>query len=137
MEIPGSLSERFPFLGAPEQDWEPVSCGVFFGWLAFYVVLIGNALLGGQWFQWFDLGFVPILEVGRLLFRFFGEWMAVAGGACLQLQVPFALATHFAIRRPVPDTAFCAFFFFEQFLPIISNMGIYRFLRGEACLTCG
>jgi hypothetical protein len=121
MDIPGSLSERFPFLDALEEDWEPVSRAVFIGWMTFYVILIGNALLGGHLFNWFDLVFIPIHEGGHLLFRFFGEWVMVAGGTFLQLFVPFALAVYFAFRRQVPGTAFCAFFFVEQFLPI----GIY------------
>jgi len=121
MDIPGSLSERFPFLDVLEEDWEPVLRAVFIGWMIFYVILIGNALLGGHLFNWFDLVFIPIHEGGHLLFRFFGEWVMVAGGTFLQLFVPFALAVYFAFRRQVPGTAFCAFFFFEQFLPI----GIY------------
>jgi hypothetical protein len=122
MEIPGTLSERFPFLDALEQEWEPVSRAAFITWLAFYILLLGNAALGGTLFKWFDLVFVPIHEGGHLLFRFFGgEWIMVAGGTFLQLFVPFALAVYFAFQRQVPGTAFCAFFFFEQFLPI----GIY------------
>jgi len=121
MEIPASFSDRFPFLNALEEEWEPVSRPVFVGWLVFYALLIGNALFAGHLFQWFDLVFVPIHEGGHLLFRFFGEWIAVAGGTFLQLFVPFALAVYFLFRRQVPGTAFCSFFFFEQFLPI----GIY------------
>src|SRR6202140_2752949 len=126
MEIPASLSERFPFLDALEEDWEPVSRGAFYGWLAFYVVLIGNALFGGHLFQWFDLVFIPIHEGGHLLFRMLGEWIMVAGGTFLQLFVPFALAANFAFRRQVPGTAFCAFFFFEQFIPISVYMADAR-----------
>jgi hypothetical protein len=121
MEIPGSLRQRLPFLVVLEREWEPVSRGAFIGWMVFYLLLIGNALAGGQLFQWFDLIFVPIHEGGHLLFRFFGEWIMVAGGTFLQLFVPFALATYFVFRRQVPGAAFCGFFFFEQFLPI----GIY------------
>jgi hypothetical protein len=127
MEIPASLSERFPFLDALEENWEPVSCAAFFGWLAFYALLIGNALVGGHLFQWFDLVFIPIHEGGHLLFRFFGsEWLMVAGGTFLQLFAPFALATYFVFRRQVLGTAFCAFFFFEQFLPIAVYMADAR-----------
>src|ERR1700688_3692938 len=126
MEIPGSLSERFPLLDALEEHWEPVSRGGFFGCLSFYAVLIGNALLGGHLFQWFDLVFIPIHEGGHLLFRMFGEWIMVAGGTFLQLFVPFALAANFAFRRQLPGTAFCAFFFFEQFLPISIYMADAR-----------
>ena len=109
MEIPASLSERFPFLDALEEDWEPVSRVAFYGWLSFYAVLIGNALLGGH-----------------LLFRMFGEWIMVAGGTFLQLFVPFALAANFTFRRQVPGTVFCAFFFFEQLLPISIYMADAR-----------
>jgi len=125
MEIPAALSERFPFLDVLEDDWGPVSRGAAIGWIGFYVVLLGNALLGGHLFQWFDLVFVPIHEGGHLLFRFFREWISVAGGG-LQLFVPFALATYFAFKRQTPGTAFCAFFFFEQFLPTATYMADAR-----------
>lgn len=131
MEIPASLSERFPFLDVLENDWEEVSRGVLFGWLAFYAVLIGNAAMGGQLLKLFDLVFVPIHEGGHLLFRFFGEWIMVAGGTFLQLFVPFALAVYFAFRRQLPGTTFCTFFFFEQFLPV----GIYMADARCQCLT--
>jgi len=121
MDIPDALSERFPFLDALEESWEPVSRPALYGWLGFYLLLITNAAFGGHLFQWFDLVFIPIHEGGHLLFRMFGEWVSVAGGTFLQLFVPFALATHFAFRRQIPGAAFCAFFFFEQFIPI----GIY------------
>jgi len=127
MEIPASLSERFPFLDALEEDWEPVSRAAFWGWLAFYLLLIVNALFRGHLFQWFDLVLIPIHEGGHLLFRFFGnEWLTVAGGTFLQLFVPLALATSFAFRRQVLGTTFCAFFFFEQFLPISVYMADAR-----------
>jgi len=126
MEIPGALSERFPFLDALEQEWEPVSRVAFFGWLSFYAVLIGNALFGGHLFQWFDLVFIPIHEGGHLLFRLFGEWIMVAGGTFLQLFVPFALGVYFAFNRQPLGTAFCGFFFFEQFLPISIYMADAR-----------
>jgi hypothetical protein len=121
MRVPLTLSERFPFLYELEADWLPVSRYALIGWLVFYLILLGNAALGGTLFQWFDLVFVPIHEGGHLLFRFFGEWVMVAGGTFLQLFVPFALAMYFGFKRQLPGTAFCAFFFFEQFLPV----GIY------------
>jgi hypothetical protein len=126
MEIPASLSERFPFLDALEEDWEPVSRAAFYGWLSFYAVLMGNAFVGGHLFQRFDLVLVPIHEGGHLLFRMFGEWIMVAGGTFLQLFAPLALAAYFAFRRQVPGTVFCAFFFFEQFLPIATYMADAR-----------
>ena len=126
MQIPGALSDRFPFLDALEADWEPISRGAALGWIGFYALLIGNALFGGHLLQLFDLVFVPIHEGGHLLFRFFGEWISVAGGTGLQFFVPFALATYFAFRRQAPGAAFCAFFFFEQFLPTATYMADAR-----------
>jgi hypothetical protein len=121
MGIPDSLSERFPFLDALQEEWEPVSRVPLIAWLIFYVVMIVNGAFHGKLFQWFDLVFLPIHEGGHLLFGYFGRWMMFAGGTILQLFVPFALAVYFMFRRQLYGTAFCAFFFFEQFLPI----GIY------------
>src|SRR5579872_5408582 len=121
MGIPDSLTERFPFLETLGEEWEPISRVALIGWLVFYVVLVGNAMFRGTLLQWFDLVFILIHEGGHLLFRFFGEWIMVAGGTLLQLFVPFALAVYFLFKRQLAGTTFCAFFFFEQFLPI----GIY------------
>src|SRR5258705_5905451 len=121
MGISESLVERFPFLDALDKEWEPVPRGALIAALAFYAILIGNAVLHGTLFQWFDLVFVPIHEGGHLLFGYFGQWIMVAGGTLLQLFVPFALAAYFVFKRQLLGTTFCAFFFFEQFLPI----GIY------------
>ena len=126
MQIPTALSERFPFLDTLEDEWEPISRAATIGWLCFYTLLIGNAIFGGHLFNLFDLVFVPIHEGGHLLFRFFGEWISVAGGTFLQLFVPFALATYFAFRRQAAGVAFCAFFFFEQFLPTATYMADAR-----------
>jgi hypothetical protein len=73
-----------------------------------------------------DLVLIPIHEGGDLLFRFFGEFLNIAGGTLLQLGVPFMLATYFAFQRQVQGTAFCTFFFFEQFLPISTYMADAR-----------
>jgi hypothetical protein len=120
------LHEGFPVVDALEEDWKPVSRGELVAWTVFYLVLIGNAALGGKLLQWFDLVLVPVHEGGHLLFRFFGEWLMVIGGTFLQLFVPFALAIYFLFRRQLPGTAFCAFFFFEQFLPVGAYMADAR-----------
>jgi hypothetical protein len=61
-----------------------------------------------------------------LLFRFFGEFLGVAGGTLLQFFVPAALAIYFVFRRQAQGTAFCAFFFFEQCLPTARYMADAR-----------
>ena len=73
-----------------------------------------------------DVVFVPIHEGGHLLFRFFGQFISVAGGTFLQLFVPFTLATYFAFQRQPQGTAFCTFFCFEQLLPISRYMADAR-----------
>ncbi|HEV2205748.1 MAG TPA: hypothetical protein VGR36_04380, partial [Candidatus Acidoferrales bacterium] len=73
-----------------------------------------------------DLVFVPVHEGGHLLFRFFGEFLMVAGGTLLQLGAPAMLAAVFIFQRQVMGTAFCTFFFFEQFLPISTYMADAR-----------
>ena len=55
-----------------------------------------------------------------------GEFLAVAGGTILQLGVPLMLAMFFIFQRQIPGTAFCMFFFFEQFLPISAYMADAR-----------
>jgi hypothetical protein len=96
-------------------------------WIAFYCILLAGAASGGGLLRWFDLVFVPIHEGGHLLFGWFGsKWLMIAGGTLLQLFVPFALAVYFVFRRQVPGTAFCAFFFFEQFLPVATYMADSR-----------
>jgi len=95
-------------------------------WLIFHAILLVAAVTGGGLLPWFDLVFVPIHEGGHLLFSWTGHWLMVAGGTLLQLFVPFALATYFALQRQLFGTAFCSFFFFEQFLPIATYMADSR-----------
>jgi hypothetical protein len=122
MRVPESITNRLPVLEALNENWEPVSPLAVAGWGLFYAIVLLGAAGGGGVARWFDLVFVPIHEGGHLLFGWFGShWLMVAGGTLLQLFVPFALAVYFALRRQLPGTAFCAFFFFEQFLPV----GIY------------
>ena len=50
---------------------------------------------------------LPIHEGGHLLFRFFGEFLNIAGGILMRLGVPAMLATHSAFQREAQGTAFC------------------------------
>ncbi|MGO9642623.1 MAG: hypothetical protein ACLP1Y_15120 [Candidatus Acidiferrales bacterium] len=131
MRIPDRLSERLPFFEAFGEDWQPVPLAVTVSELVFFSLMLFSAATGGAWIEWMDLVFVPIHEGGHLLFRFFGEWIMVAGGTFLQLFVPFALAVYFVFRRQLPGTAFCGFFLFEQLLPV----GIYMADARCQCLN--
>lgn len=126
MHLPESWTSRFPFLEAFGEEWEPVPRALLVAWLAFYLLFLYQAARGQGFLLMIDLVFVPIHEGGHLLFRFFGEFLMVTGGTFMQLFVPAALAFYFALRRQAQGTAFCAFFFFEQFLPIATYMADAR-----------
>src|SRR5271154_4709796 len=118
MRLPESWTERLPFLEPLEDDWQPVGRPILIIAAAFYLLFLFQAARGTGVLLMIDLVFIPIHEGGHLLFRFFGEFLNIAGGTLLQLAVPMMLASYFFFQRHVQGTAFCTFFFFEQFLPI-------------------
>jgi hypothetical protein len=127
MNLPDTLTERFPFLAPLEEDWQPVARWALMGWVFFYLLFLYQAYRHHGPLLMIDVVFLPIHEGGHLLFRFFGgQWIDVAAGTGMQLFVPFALAVYFAFKRQISGTAFCAFFFFEQFLPIATYMADAR-----------
>ncbi|HXO87741.1 MAG TPA: hypothetical protein VN885_03760 [Candidatus Acidoferrales bacterium] len=126
MNLPEWWTERFPFLEPLEDEWRPVHRAILAIAAAFYLLFLYQAAHGSGPMLMIDLVFVPIHEGGHLLFRFFGEFLAVAGGTILQLAVPLMLAAFFIFQRQIPGTAFCVFFFFEQFLPIATYMADAR-----------
>jgi hypothetical protein len=64
-----------------------------------------------------------------LLFSYFGHTLMVAGGTLLQLGVPVMLAVYFVFQRQPTGTAFCSFFFFENFLNVATYMADSRRLE--------
>ena len=126
MRLPDSWTARLAFLEVLEDDWRPVPRAVLVVASAFYLLFLYQAARGSGVLLMMDLVFVAIHEGGHLLFRFFGEFLAVAGGTILQLSVPLMLAAFFIFQRQIPGTAFCLFFFFEQFLPIATYMADAR-----------
>ena len=126
MQLPEALTDRLPFLEALEKDWEPFPRWALVAWSGFYFLFLFQAARGTGFLLLMDGVFVPIHEGGHLLFRFFGEFLSVAGGTLLQLGVPIALALYFLFRRQAQGVAFCLFFFFEQFLPIATYMADAR-----------
>ncbi len=126
MRLPESWIERLPHLEMLEEDWRPVPLAVTILAGAFYALFLFQAARGAGPLLMMDLVFIPIHEGGHLLFRFFGEFLMVAGGTLMQLGVPLLLAAWFVFHRQVPGTAFCMFFFFEQFLPVSTYMADAR-----------
>jgi len=126
MHVPETWVERLPFLEPLENEWQRVPLAALIVASAFYGLFLWQAARGSGPFLMIDLVFIPVHEGGHLLFRFFGEFLSVAGGTILQLSVPLMLATFFFFQRQVQGVAFCLFFFFEQFLPISVYMADAR-----------
>jgi hypothetical protein len=114
------------FLAPLREKWEPVSKPARIGWLAFYALFLLYAIRHRSEGLIIDLVFLPIHEGGHLLFSYFGHTLHVAGGTLLQLGVPVMLAIYFAFQRQILGTAFCAFFFFENFLNVATYMADAR-----------
>lgn len=114
------------FLAPLRESWKLVSKPERIGWLAFYALFLLYALRSRSGFLMIDMAFVPIHEGGHLLFSYFGQTLMVAGGTLLQLGVPVMLAVYFAFQRQLPGTAFCSFFFFENFLNVATYMADSR-----------
>jgi hypothetical protein len=126
MRLPESWTERLPFLESLEEDWHPIPRIALWVWIGFYAAFFWGLAAGWNFPHLMDLVFVPVHEGGHLLFRWFGEFISVAGGTFLQLAAPFALAVYFVFRRQAQGVAFCLFFLFEQFLPIATYMADAR-----------
>jgi len=126
MRLPEALSERLPALEVLEDAWAPVPRLAFAAWLVFYALFLLEAARGSGPLLMINLVFIPIHEGGHLLFRFFGQFLNVAGGTLVQLGVPFLLAMYFAFQRQLQGVAFCLFFLFQQLLPISIYMADAR-----------
>jgi hypothetical protein len=126
MHLPDSWTERLPVLEQLEEPWEPFPRIALYAWIAFYLFFLYEQLRNGMLPGLMNGVFVPIHEGGHLLFRIGGEFIMVAGGTFLQLFAPFALALYFIFRRQPQGVAFCAFFLFQQCLPISTYMADAR-----------
>jgi len=126
MRLPESWTERLPFLEAVEEPWSSTPRIALVAWLLFFSLFLYQLARGSGFLLLMDGVFVPIHEGGHLLFRWFGEFLAIAGGTFLQLFAPLALATYFFFQRQAQGVAFCMFCFFEQFLPIATYMADAR-----------
>jgi hypothetical protein len=114
------------FLEPLREDWKPVSKPAGIAWLAFYGIFLLYALMSKKGYLIIDYVFLPIHEGGHLLFSYFGHTLMVAGGTILQLGVPLLLAVYFVFQRQFTGVAFCAFFFFENFLNVATYMADSR-----------
>lgn len=121
------ISESFDdFCDAFRQPWKPVSTPAFVGWGIFYVAFLLYAFANRGEYLFIDNVNLVIHEGGHPLFSYFGHALMIWGGTLLELIVPSALALYFAYMRQPTGTAFCAFFFFENFLYISVYMADAR-----------
>jgi len=114
------------FLDSFREPWRPFSAIVLVAWLVFYLSFLLYAFLDHGGYLFIDNANLIVHEAGHLLFSYLGETLMIWGGTIFELFVPFALAVYFAWRRQPAGTAFCAFFFFENFLYIGAYMADAR-----------
>jgi hypothetical protein len=98
------------------EDWRPVSRYSVAAWLFFYAVFLLYAFSKHGEFLFIDLANLVVHEGGHLLFGWFGSTLGLWGGTILQWLAPFLLAAYFFTQRQTTAFAFCAFFFFENWL---------------------
>jgi len=106
----------------PEIEWKPVSRLAFFGWMAFYVLLLIFLAAHISSLTLLDNVHLPIHEAGHLLFGWFGETLGLWGGTILQLLVPALLAGAFVVRGDALGTTFCAVAFFHSLTGVATYM---------------
>jgi hypothetical protein len=127
-----SLPMPWPTLSL--EDWKPVSRPVAIIALGFYGLFLIYAALDRSNFLFLDYANLMIHEAGHPLFGILGGsaesglgyTLMILGGTLLELIVPFACAAYFFFRRESTGTAFCAFWFFENFLYIGTYMSDAR-----------
>jgi len=114
------------FLDSFREPWKPLSAIALVAWLVCYLSFLLYAVLDRSGYLFIDSANLIVHEAGHLLFSYLGETLMIWGGTIFELFVPFALAVSFAWRRQPAGTAFCAFFFFENFLYIGTYMADAR-----------
>ena len=114
------------FFDSFREPWKPLSAIALVAWLVCYLSFLLYAVLDRSGYLFIDSANLIVHEAGHLLFSYLGETLMIWGGTIFELFVPFALAVSFAWRRQPAGTAFCAFFFFENFLYIGTYMADAR-----------
>jgi hypothetical protein len=108
------------------QPWKPISRPVVIAWLLFYAAFMLYAFSAHGGFLFIDSANLVVHEGGHNLFGWFGPTLGLWGGTLLQWLVPFLLAAYFFKERQTAGFAFCAFFFFENWLYTATYMADAR-----------
>ena len=107
-------------------DWKPVPVIAGVSWLVVYSLFLLYAALESSGFLFLDFANLMIHEAGHPLFSPFGQTMTILGGTLAELIVPLTCFAYFFAKRETTGAAFCAFWFFENFLYIGTYMGDAR-----------
>src|SRR5437879_6617648 len=109
-----------------EEPWKPVSRAAVIAWLIFYGGFLAYAFAEHGGFLFIDSANLVVHEGGHNLFGWFGATLGLWGGTLLQWLVPLLLAAYFYTQRQTGSFAFCAFFFFENWLYTATYMADAR-----------
>jgi hypothetical protein len=109
-------------------EWKPVSRAAGISWLVVYLLFLIYAALDQSGFLFIDFANLMIHEAGHPLFSPFGYTMTILGGTLAELIAPLACFAYFFVKRETTGAAFCAFWFFENFLYIGTYMADARTL---------
>lgn len=113
----------------PEGEWRAVSRSArsaLTAWVVFYGVFLLYAAFNQSGFLFLDYVNLTLHEAGHFFFSWFGYTIQILGGTLGELLVPFFLGAYFWWHRHTTGLAFCAFWFFENFLYIGSYMADAR-----------
>ena len=95
--------------------WKPISRYAGIGWLCFYLLFLVYAARDSSGFLFLDFANLMIHECGHPLLSVFGYTLMILGGTLAELIVPLLCTAYFFWKREIAGTAFCAFWFFENF----------------------
>jgi hypothetical protein len=108
------------------EDWQPVARWAVWAWAVFYALFMAYAAMEHGGYLFVDSANLVVHEGGHLLFGWLGPTLGVWGGTILQWLVPLLLAGYFLFQRQLSGTAFCLFFFFENWLYTATYMADAR-----------
>jgi hypothetical protein len=107
-------------------EWKPVSRYAGISWLIFYAAFLLYAFANRPGFLILDNVNLMIHEAGHVFFSWCGYTIMILGGTLGELLAPLLLVVYFFWKREVTATAFCGFWFFENFLYIGTYMADAR-----------
>src|SRR5271165_4919664 len=125
-EYTDSIMDSIVEWSGAREEWRPISRRAVLAWLVLYVLFLIYAFRMHGGYLFIDSANLVVHEGGHLLFGWFGRTLGLWGGTILQWLVPLLLAAYFFRERQAAAFAFCAFFFFENWLYTATYMADAR-----------